>query len=106
MQNNALNGPISGLTPPNTRSNLLGSRFEEGARKASESFEAVFLFEVLQSMYADVKPGIFGGGSAEKIYQSMMNEEVAKAVSKQGGIGLADAVYREIMKSRNPEILE
>lgn len=100
MESNALSARINGLAENAARSNLLESRFEEDAKKASESFEAVFLFEVLQSMYADVKPGAFGGGSAEKIYQSMMNEEVAKAVSKQGGIGLADAVYRQIMKSQ------
>ena len=77
------------------------SNFARQAKSASQSFEAVFLFEVLQSMYADVKPGFFGGGgSSEKIHQSMLNEEVAKAVSSQGGIGIADAIYREIIKTQ------
>jgi flagellar protein FlgJ len=73
---------------------------ERKAREAAQSFESVFLFEVLQSMYADVKPGPFSGGSAEGIYRSMMNEEIAKSISRQGGIGIADSVFREIMRQQ------
>ena len=74
--------------------------FDKAAKSAAQSFESVFLFEVLQSMYAGVKPGAFGGGSSEKLYQSMLNEEVAKSISKQGGIGIADSIYNEIIKSQ------
>ena len=67
------------------------NRTETQARAAAESFESVFLFEVMQSMYADIKPGAFGGGNDENLYRSMMNEEVAKSISRQGGIGIADS---------------
>jgi len=75
-------------------------RAEVKAREAAESFESVFLFEVLQSMYSDVKPGAFGGGNDEGLYRSMMNEEIAKSISRQGGVGIADSVYREIMRQQ------
>ncbi len=78
----------------------IAARNARQARETAESFESVFLFEVLQSMYAGVKPGEFGGGHEETIFQSMMNEEVAKSISRQGGIGIADAVYREIMRQQ------
>tara|TARA_Y100000590_G_scaffold463455_1_gene630238 strand:- start:506 stop:805 length:300 start_codon:yes stop_codon:yes gene_type:complete len=74
--------------------------FNKAAKSAAQSFESVFLFEVLQSMYAGVEPGAFGGGSSEKLYQSMLNEEVAKSISKQGGIGIADSIYNEIIKTQ------
>jgi len=83
-----------------SRYDSIAARNARQARETAESFESVFLFEVLQSMYADVKPGAFGGGHEETIYQSMMNEEVAKSISRQGGIGIADAVYREIMRQQ------
>lgn len=75
-------------------------RISTKAREAAESFESVFIFEILQAMYADVKPGPFGGGNEETMYRSMMNEEVAKSISRQGGIGIADSVYREIMRQQ------
>ena len=76
------------------------SQTEVKARAAAESFESVFLFEIMQSMYADIKPGAFGGGNDENVYRSMMNEEVAKSISRQGGIGIADSIYREIMRQQ------
>jgi len=39
----------------------------------------------------------FGGGQSEKIFKSMLNDEYAKSMSRQGGIGIADMVYREIL---------
>ena len=76
------------------------NQMEMQARAAAESFESVFLFEVMQSMYADIKPGAFGGGNEENMYRSMMNEEVAKSISRQGGVGIADSIYREIMRQQ------
>ena len=69
-------------------------------KSAAESFEAVFLFEILQSMYNTVEIGEFSGGSSENIYRSMMNEEIAKSISKNGGIGISKAIYNEIIKSQ------
>ena len=51
-------------------------------------------------MYSGMKPGAFGGGNEETLFRSMMNEEVAKSISRQGGIGIADSVYREIMRQQ------
>jgi Rod binding domain-containing protein len=42
--------------------------------------------------------GIMGGGQAEGMYRSMMVEEFGKSIVKNGGIGIADNVYREILK--------
>lgn len=79
---------------------ITSDRISAKAREVAESFESVFLFEVLQSMYADVKPGAFGGGQEETMFRSMMNEEIAKSISRQGGVGIADSVYREIMRQQ------
>lgn len=69
------------------------------ARKMAEDFEAVFLSQMLQPMFANLsaeKP--FGGGSSEDMWRSMQVEEYGKAITKAGGIGIADTVYREIIK--------
>jgi Rod binding domain-containing protein len=42
--------------------------------------------------------GLFGGGQSEKIFRSMMVDEYGKAIAQAGGVGIADAVQREILK--------
>ena len=70
----------------------------EAAREISESFEAVFLAQMLNQMSAGLKTdGPFGGGFSESIYRSMMNEQYAGTVAQRGGLGIADAVFREIL---------
>ena len=69
------------------------------ARKIAENFEAVFLTQMLQPMFEGIKPEApFGGGNSEAMWRSMQIEEYGKAITKSGGIGIADSVYREIIK--------
>lgn len=69
------------------------------ARAAAEEFEAQFLAAMTESMFAGIKTdGPFGGGHGEAVFRSMLNQEYAKGISKAGGIGIADQVYREILK--------
>ncbi len=68
-------------------------------RKVSEEFEAVFVSQMLQPMFANLgaeKP--FGGGSSEAMWRSLQVEEYGKAIVKSGGIGVADSVFREMLK--------
>lgn len=79
----------------------LAKRFADSpdvARQAAEDLEAVFLTTLLESMFAGVATdGPFGGGHGESVYRSMMNEQYAKAITQNGGIGIADSMYREII---------
>ena len=42
--------------------------------------------------------GMFGGGSGEQVFRSLMIQEVGKEISAGGGIGIADAVYGEMLR--------
>jgi len=80
----------------------LGSQLASGGQtdieKAAESFEAVFLNQMLQPMFDGLETdGPFGGGHTEKIFRSMFVDEVAKEIAKAGGIGIADQVQRELL---------
>ncbi len=69
------------------------------ARKTAEEFESFFLSQFIETMSAGISTdGIFGGGQGEKIFRSMQSQEYAKSMTKIGGIGIADAVYQEILK--------
>mgnify|MGYP001431441212 CR=1 FL=1 len=68
-------------------------------RAAADEYEAVFLSQMLEAMTSGIKTdGPFSGGPAEGIYRSMLNQEYGKAIGKAGGGGIADAVYREMLR--------
>jgi len=82
--------------------------FERKARETAEGFEAVFLSQILKSMSVGLKTdGPFGGGHSEEVFRETLNEQIAIQIAKNGGIGLSDSVYREILKTQEfikPEV--
>ena len=71
------------------------------ARAVAEEFEAVFVAQMLNHMFAGIETdGPFGGGQSEKLYRSMLNQQYAKHLSEAGGIGIADAIYTELIKAQ------
>ena len=71
------------------------------ALKAAQEFEAVFLTTMLQSMFTGLKADPpFGGGHSEEVYRSVLIGEYASDMSRSGGIGIADHVYREILAAQ------
>ncbi|MCP5363758.1 MAG: rod-binding protein [Hyphomicrobiales bacterium] len=70
----------------------------EAIGKVAKEFEAVFLAQMLQPMFAEMTASApFGGGLAEDMWRSMQVEQFGKAIAEQGGIGLADAVAKEML---------
>lgn len=67
-------------------------------KETAEEFEAFFLSQVFSQMFSglDVDP-VFGGGPGETVFRSLMIEEYGKAVARSGGVGIADAVMRELI---------
>lgn len=67
-------------------------------RKVAEEYEGIFLSNLMETMFANLETdGPFGGGQAEKMYQSMMVQEYGSAISKNGGVGIADAIARDLL---------
>ena len=66
---------------------------------AAKDFEAFFVSQVLENMFAGIRTdGIFGGGHAEGVFRSLMLQEYGKVIADQGGIGLSDAVKRDMLR--------
>ena len=75
-----------------------GKPIDLKAKETAVEFEAFFLSQMLNNMTSGLQTDkTFGGGEAEKIFKDMLNDEYAKSMSSQGGIGIADMVYREIL---------
>ena len=73
-------------------------RDDEQIRQTAREFEAFFLSQVLNSMSSGLETeNMFGGGESEKMFRGMLNDEYSKAMSRNNSIGIADAVYREML---------
>lgn len=71
----------------------------EKARQTAEEFEALFLSQMLAPIFEQMGTDpMFGGGPGEQVYRSMMVQEYGKAIARSGGVGIADAVQREILR--------
>jgi flagellar protein FlgJ len=74
---------------------------EEGMRQVARQFEAVFLQMVLKSMReATPSEGLFGG-QQEKLYTSMLDQQLSQGLSGRG-VGLADAMYAQLARASMP----
>jgi len=69
------------------------------ARRAGEEFEAVYLSFMFSNMFTDLAAdGPFSGGPGEELYRSQLYDELGRILARSGGVGIADAVVREIMR--------
>jgi Rod binding protein. len=68
---------------------------------AAQEFEAVFLSQMLEHMFAGVNLNPMAGdgkSSQDDIYKSWLVDEYGKIIARSGGIGVADHVKREMLK--------
>ncbi len=70
------------------------------AWKAAQDFEAMTLNQFLSPMFdtIDTSGGPFGGGEGESAWKPMMIDSIAKQMSKAGGLGLAQPVFRQMIQ--------
>jgi Rod binding domain-containing protein len=72
----------------------------DSMRHAAQEFEAIFLTQVLGTITHGLGgDDLLGDGQGDP-FRAMLNEEVAKLISRSGGIGVADAVLREMLKAQ------
>lgn len=69
--------------------------------KKSKEFEGVFMSQMLQPMFEGLKVDpLFGGGHGEEIMRSFLVQEYGKAMSAQGGLGIASMVKNAMIKAQ------
>ena len=100
-----IDSQISAITqaiPPSAPAAPRSGTFSEAeARAVGEDFEAVFLSEMLRPIFETVEAdSLFGGGSGERVTKTLLIDEYGKAIAKSGGVGIADAVARELIKTQ------
>ena len=102
---NTINPPLQATTTrPSPPTNGQETGRQEDLQKACRDFESLFVNYMLQQMRQTVpQNSMFGGGQPEKIYTSMMDQEVAKEISRQRGMGLAPILYHQMVSGISNE---
>lgn len=70
-------------------------------RQSATEFESMFVNQMLGHMFDGIPvDDTFGGGQGEEMFRSMLTEQYGKQVTKRGGLGIADQVYRELLRAQ------
>jgi Rod binding domain-containing protein len=94
------------LTHPENVVNLppitmpIQTRDQQLMAKAQE-LEATFLSEMLANAGLGEMSGPFGGGQGEAQFASFLRQEQSKLIVKNGGLGLAEMIFRTMAKAEN-----
>jgi murein DD-endopeptidase MepM/ murein hydrolase activator NlpD len=73
-------------------------------RKACKDFESIFTYELLKSMRRTIeKCDLFHGGQAEEIYESMLDQELAKNIAGNGSSSISELLYQQLKEPNSIE---
>ncbi|MCK5546369.1 MAG: rod-binding protein [Rhodospirillaceae bacterium] len=76
----------------------MGTANIEAMQKTAKEFEAMYISQMMRPMFEGSEAEApFGGGQGEKMWKSLQIDEYGKAISNAGGVGIADAVMREMI---------
>jgi len=66
--------------------------------KTAKDFEAMFLGQMLEPMFAGIKSeGPTGGGHAEETWRSFLVQEFGNSIAKNGGVGIAKMIETQLL---------
>jgi len=71
--------------------------------KTAKEFEGAFVSIMLAQMFEGVGEGEFSGGQGGQAFQSFLMDAFSKKITQAGGVGLSNAVQREMLKMQGLE---
>ena len=71
---------------------------EKDMEKVARDFESIFVNKLFESMRKGVPKSGLLDSSAMKMYQSMMDQEMAKLMSVGKGMGIGEMVYKDLSR--------
>ena len=87
--------------PLNSKPLDTNSDTSEGLQNVADQFEAIFLETLLrQARESKLSEGLFDS-KADDNFEQMFDQELANSSSKLVDIGIADAIVRQMSKTRN-----
>lgn len=91
---------IAGTVADTVAKSTLGAGDAAKAKKTATDFETMFLENSLDRLtQSEGTDGPLGeNGTGGGVYRSMLTKEYAGQIVKSGGVGIADSVFRAMMK--------
>jgi flagellar protein FlgJ len=91
--------PLGPQAPPTERA----LKDRAALKKSCQDFEAMFIQSLFQAMRKTVPDnGLFAENNATRMYQEMLDQEIATKISQQQSIGLAEQMYRQMEQKLPP----
>ncbi len=86
------------LTSPITQSNIdRKTKDLHSLRESSREFESMFVMEMFKAMRKTVpEDGLLGKDQSTEIYTEMLDTEIAKASTQGKGLGIGEAMYKQM----------
>jgi flagellar protein FlgJ len=79
----------------------------KGLDEACAEFESLFIYQLLKEMRASIPgDGYIGESTQSKTYTSMFDIEIARKISRQRGIGLADFLRQQLANRLGETVLQ
>lgn len=76
-------------------------RKNDALMAAARELEGAFLSEMLKSAGFAEARSAFGGGVGEEQFSSLLRDMHSRELAQNGGIGLAEAIYRSMMEAQD-----
>ncbi|MDC9824356.1 rod-binding protein [Devosia sp. ZB163] len=94
-------GPAASATTTTAGSSLAPAKLAQ-LREQAEELEGVFLNTLMKEMFASLKTdqSALGGGFGEETWRGMQAEQMANAVAKGGGIGIAESILPDLIAAQ------
>lgn len=71
-------------------------------QKVASEFESFFIYYMLKQMRETIpKSGLLGESLQHETYTSMMDQELAKKIASEGGIGLARMLVEQLINNND-----
>lgn len=82
----------AGLNPASSP----GRSEQQKIKEVAQEFEAILIASLLKEARSSEQAGLFGGGRSRDLYQQLFSDEVAKAIARNGGIGVGKMLERQL----------
>lgn len=76
-------------------------------KKACREFESVLVAQMLKNMRSSVqKSDLFGSSEKEEMFQGMLDDEIAKDISRTNSFGIAQTLYNQLSQIKTAKVSE
>jgi|GEM_PF-1169456 peptidoglycan hydrolase FlgJ len=81
------------------RPGALQGKTDDRLKKACSDFEGLFLNMMVQTMKKTIpEGGVLGKSHQSEVFDSMFLQEISTKLAKERGLGIGDALYRQVRR--------